>query len=93
MRVNYKHPSQVSRKDKKKKRLQQALREQKEGNVDKEMDGNDEQTKAKLEQKGLTSVQRKQIFKKHKAKDVKAQIADLRLQSKKLKKKNVAQKA
>ena len=54
------------------------------------MEDSDENTRAKLEKKGLTSVQRKQIFKKHKAKDVKAQIADLRLQSKKLKKKNIS---
>jgi hypothetical protein len=41
----------------------------------------------------LTKVKRKTLFKKHKAREVQAQIAELRMQSKKLKKKNAADKA
>jgi hypothetical protein len=38
----------------------------------------------------LSRAKRKQIFKKQKSKDIKAQIAELKLQSKKLKKKDVS---
>lgn len=47
----------------------------------------------KLVSKGLTSVKRKQIFKKHKRKDVLAEINQLKLESKKLSKRDGKQKA
>ena len=40
----------------------------------------------------LSRAKRKQVFKKSRSKEIKAQIAELRLQSKKLKKKDIAQK-
>ena len=43
--------------------------------------------------KGLNSIKRKQIFKKHKRKDVQAEINELKIQSKKLNKKDLKQKA
>ena len=96
MRVNYQHPTKMARKDKKKKRLQRAREEQKQDKkveVDKDMDAENDDNRDKLVEKGLTVAKRKQIFKKHKAKDVKAQIAELMQQSKKLKKKDLDQKA
>ena len=43
--------------------------------------------------KDLSKAKRKQIFKKDKARDIKSQIAALRAESKKLKKKDLSQKA
>jgi len=48
---------------------------------------------SKMDKLGLSKVKRQQIFKKHKKKDVQAQIKELKLQSKKFKKKDVSQKA
>ena len=53
-------------------------------------DSDENQAKVKGD---LTKAQRKQIFKKSKAKEIKAQIAELKLQSKKLKKSNSSQKS
>ena len=60
---------------------------------DMEMDSANMSVKDKMENLGLNAVKRKQIFKKDKAKALKAMIQDLKVQSKKLKKRDLIQKA
>ena len=60
---------------------------------DDEMDDDEDQGRSNVNLENLSKAKRKQIFKKNQAKQIKAQIADLKLQSKKLKKSNSAQKA
>lgn len=94
MRVNFKQAGKkLNRKEKKAKRLEKALEQQagKDANIE-EMAA-DGDALAKLADRGLSVAKRKQIFKKHKAKDIKAQIAALRIQSQKLNKKDGKQKA
>jgi len=89
MRVNFKLPGKkLNRKDKKAKRLEKALDQQAGKDVNAAEMAADGDTLAKLAERGLSVAKRKQIFKKHKAKDVKAQIAALRIQSQKLNKKD-----
>lgn len=80
----------MNRKEKKARRLEKALEDQ--TIKDSEMTA-DTHALAKLAEKGLSVAKRKQIFKKHKAKDLKAQIAELRVKSQKLNKKDTKQKA
>lgn len=68
MRVNYRPP--VSRKEKKKKRVAQAREELASGAGQGKTGEKAESTYDQLLAKGLTTVKRKQIFKKHKRKDV-----------------------
>jgi hypothetical protein len=89
MRVNFKAAGKkLNRNDKKAKRLEKALGQQaaKDGNAA-EM-ATDGDTAAKLAERGLSVAKRKQIFKKHKAKDLKAEIVALRIASQKLNKKD-----
>ena len=81
MRVNFKSGKKLNRKEKKAKRLEKALNEQmvEDGTVA-EMAA-DSDTLTKLADRNLSVAKRKQIFKKHKAKDIKLQIAELRIQS------------
>ena len=74
MRVNYKHAKVRSSKDRKKKRIQEV---QQKAAENAEMQASDEVSKA--EQLGLTTAKRKQIFKKSMAKDIKAQIQELKI--------------
>ena len=92
MRVNFKQPRKLHKKEKKLKRLEKARGQQQKAAANAEMSG-DLDTAQQLAAKGLSVAKRKQIFKKHRAKDVKAQIAELRVQSKKLNKKDLKQKA
>ena len=85
MRVNFKHPK-TSTSVKKQKRLQKELDKRA---TDAAMEAHDESTSGWLKNPDLSKAKRKQIFKKHKAKDIKAQIAQLKLESKKMKKKNL----
>ena len=96
MRVNFK-PTK-SRAEKKKKRIQQvkALAEETREQLlktEESMADSPGDVRQKMEDLGLTAVKRKQIIKKGKSKTVKALIADLKVQSKKLNKKNLVQKA
>ena len=90
MRVNFK-PTRT-RKEKKKKRITQlrTLNEEAKKELESEMAG--ESVDKKMENLGLTKPKRKQIFKKNKARDLKAMIKDLKIQSKKFKKKDHTQK-
>lgn len=89
MRVNFKLPGKkLNRKDKKAKRLEKALDQQAGKDVNAAEMAADADALAKLAERGLSVAKRKQIFKKHKAKDVKAQIVALRIQSQKLNKKD-----
>lgn len=90
MRVNYK--PHLSRKEKKKNRIKKAKEHQvqSEKKADEQMG---ESTYDQLISKGLTSIKRKQIFKKHKRKDVLAEINQLKAESKKLNKRDSKQKA
>ena len=89
MRVNFKLAGKkLNRKDKKAKRLEKALDQQAGKDANAAEMAADADTLAKLAERGLSVAKRKQIFKKHKAKDVKAQIAALRIQSQKLNKKD-----
>lgn len=85
MRVNFKS-THLGRKDKKKKRINEVITQQqvmKDEPMEKE-------PKSKMEALGLSKAKRQQIFKKSKKRDVQAQIAELKAQSKKLKKKDVS---
>ena len=84
MRVNFKH-AKLSHKDKKKKRIQEVVANQV---MTDSVEGQPEYSK--MERLGLSKAKRQQIFKKHKKKDVQSQIAELRIQSKKFKKKDVS---
>ena len=53
-------------------------------------DGEEKGEVSKMDKLGLSKVKRQQIFKKHKKKDIQAQIKELKIQSKKLKKKDVS---
>lgn len=95
MRFDYKNRVLAKHKAARKERKQQRVQEMKDrdqANRDEGMsDGSDDKKTKVLAD--LTKAQRKQIFKKSKAKEVKAQIAELKLQSKKLKKSNSVQKS
>jgi hypothetical protein len=77
MRVNYKHPA--SRKERKTKRIQEVKEQMMQ---DDDAAGKDTAGSSKYDQlisKGLNSIKRKQIFKKHKRKDVQAEINELKI--------------
>jgi len=94
MRVNFKLAGRkLNRKDRKAKRLEKALDQQAGKDVNVAEMAADGAALAKLADRGLSVAKRKQIFKKHKAKDVKAQIVALRIQSQKLNKKDGKAKA
>ena len=89
MRVNFRPPGKkLNRKDKKAKRLEKALGQQAGKDMNAAEMAADGDTLAKLAERGLSVAKRKQIFKKHKAKDVQAQIVALRVASQKLNKKD-----
>ena len=89
MRVNFKLPGKkLNRKDKKAKRLEKALDQQAGKDVNAAEMAADADALAKLAERGLSVAKRKQIFKKHKAKDLKAEIVALRIASQKLNKKD-----
>lgn len=75
MRVNYKHPTKMSRK---KNRAINQQKEKKEPDDSKNEEMIDD-TQQKLESHGLSKAKRKELFKKEKARDIKQQIADLKL--------------
>ena len=87
MRVNFKS-QKLSRKDKKKKRVQEYIQQKEDESM--AVASNEQSVADKLETKGLSKAKRQQIFKKHKKKDIQAQIKELKIQSKKLKKKDVS---
>lgn len=72
MRVNYKSPKKLTKHEKKQKRIAKALgTHQRNDPANAEMK-RDTSTLEQLVERGLSVAQRKQIFKKHKAKDIKA---------------------
>lgn len=96
MRFDYKNrvlaKHKAARKERKQQRIQE-VKNQDQANRDEGMsDGGSDDNKTKAHA-DLSKAQRKQIFKKSRAKEIKGQIAELKLQSKKLKKSNSAQKS